>query len=149
MKTVSILAVLGLLCLLAVGCGGGSGPTTPGGYNEKEPNDYFATAQSISLPQSIRGRAGGTDRFDFFKFEVKTGQEIKVILTFEAEASFQLFLYNPDQEWVDMSSFFDDSPQIINHILLDQIDYGGEWFVRVEGCGESYDYSLQITVSWP
>jgi hypothetical protein len=45
---------------------------------EKEPNNGFAQAQTIRVPQEVQGSIGGAMDVDLFRFEGKAGQQLSI-----------------------------------------------------------------------
>jgi hypothetical protein len=84
-----------------------------------------------------------TDREDYYKFNVTSGQVIKVKITPPSAADFDLYLHNPSQTQVGSSTR--------GAGLVDSIVYTanatGYWYCRAYQYSGTGNYSLQISVS--
>ena len=84
-----------------------------------------------------------TDRNDYYKFNVTSGQVIKVKITPPSAADFDLYLHNPSQTQVGSSTR--------GAGLVDSIVYTanatGYWYCRAYQYSGTGNYSLQISVS--
>ncbi len=103
----------------------------------------IATATAVS-PGSWTGcYLDATDREDYYKFNVTSGQVIKVKITPPSSADFDLYLHNPSQTQVGSSTR--------GAGLVDSIVYTanatGYWYCRAYQYSGTGNYSLQISVS--
>jgi Zn-dependent metalloprotease len=82
----------------------GSAPVTQNDAGSgADAGDTFAAALSLS-PGTYTCLLNTTDRNDYFKFNVTSGQVIKVKITPPSTADFDLYLYNPSQTQVGSST---------------------------------------------
>ncbi|MBU1355114.1 MAG: pre-peptidase C-terminal domain-containing protein [Candidatus Edwardsbacteria bacterium] len=103
----------------------------------------FSTALTVS-PGSWTGcYLDGTDRNDYYKFNVTSGQVIKVKITPPSSADFDLYLYNPSQSQKASSTA---GSGIVDSCVF-TADASGYWYARAYQYSGSGYYSLQISVS--
>ncbi len=103
----------------------------------------FATATLVS-PGSWTGcYLDGTDRNDYYKFNVTSGQVIKVKITPPSSADYDLYLYNPSQTQKASST---RGTGYVDSVVY-TADASGYWYARAYQYSGSGNYSLLISVT--
>jgi hypothetical protein len=140
--------------LIAVGPGGKSAPYTlllrdelPA-VDEKEPNDGFEQAQTITVPSAIEGTIKGERDVDVFKFEGKKGDKLRIEIQaarYGSPLDAMLTLYNAGRRIIDSASETTGNPDPILNVTLpkDGVYYVGVIDANDLG-GANYGYRLII-----
>jgi len=103
----------------------------------------FTTATQIS-PGSWTGcYLDATDRNDYYKFNVTSGQVIKVKITPPSSADYDLYLYNPSQTQKASST---RGTGYVDSIVY-TADASGYWYAQAYEYSGSGNYSLSLSVS--
>jgi hypothetical protein len=140
--------------LIAVGPGGKSAPYTlllrdelPA-VDEKEPNDGFEQAQTITVPSAIEGTIKGERDVDVFKFEGKKGDRLRIEIQaarYGSPLDAMLTLYDAGHRIIDSASETTGNPDPILNVTLpkDGVYYVGVIDANDLG-GSNYCYRLIV-----
>ncbi len=108
-----------------------------------EPNDSFATAETITLTGgtgTTTGSVSSTDVSDFYKFQVTIGDTIVTELSWvSGNGDFDLYLYNTTQAEVDYSWNAG-----MNESIIATADATGFYYVEVNHYSGSGTYQLSV-----
>ncbi|MBI4727393.1 T9SS type A sorting domain-containing protein [candidate division TA06 bacterium] len=103
----------------------------------------FAAALAVSPGSWTGNYLDATDRNDYYKFNVTSGQVIKVKITPPSSADYDLYLYNPSQTQKAAS---ERGTGLVDSVVY-TADASGTWYAKAyEYSGTGY-YSLLISVS--
>ncbi len=113
--------------LIAIGPGGKSNPYTlllrdelPA-VAEKEPNDGFEQAQTITIPAAIEGTIKAERDVDVFKFEAKKGDKLRIEIQaarYGSPLSAMLTLHDADRRIIDSASETAENPDPILNVTV-------------------------------
>ena len=105
-------------------------PSTPGCPDPYEPNDDFSQAQPIPPGRTIQAYICSEGEQDFYKFNVKSGQQITVTLSrIPAGQDYDLYLNDPGQNQVAQSTNTGNADEQIIYTAVGE----GTYYVVVTG----------------
>ncbi|MEM2901019.1 MAG: PPC domain-containing protein, partial [Thermoplasmata archaeon] len=114
---------------------------------DTEPNDSFTQAEQLTLvggTVSVTGTVqDSTDINDYYKFDANAGEYITVTLSFDAANDFDLYLYDPLEDYIDYGWF--DNPEICEGTA----ETTGTYYIEVDAYSGSGSYTLTVTLSEP
>uniref|UniRef100_A0A7C4TEL7 T9SS type A sorting domain-containing protein n=1 Tax=candidate division WOR-3 bacterium TaxID=2052148 RepID=A0A7C4TEL7_UNCW3 len=120
--------------------GGGTAQNDAGSGGDA--GNTFETALLIN-PGNYTGYMDGSDRDDYYKFNVNSGQVIKVKLTPPSSADFDLYLYNPSNQQKASSL---NGTGAVDSVTF-TADVSGQWRARMYEYSGSGTYSFSVTLS--
>ncbi len=120
---------------------GGTVTQNDAGSGADAGND-FTTALAVN-PGTFTCYLDATDRNDYFKFNVTSGQTIKVKITPPSTADYDLYLYNPSQVQKGSSTAGTGVADSVIFIA----DATGYWYAKAYEYSGTGNYSLLISVS--
>jgi hypothetical protein len=143
--------------LIAIGPGGKSNPYTlllrdelPA-VDEKEPNDGFEQAQTITIPTAIEGSIKAERDVDVYIFAGKKGDKLRIEIQaarFGSPLDAMLTLYDADRRVIDSAHEAPNNPDPILNITLPK---DGTYYLSAIDCndlgGSNFGYRLVIALS--